>query len=107
MLTIRSINSPSKGTMRILQRKIRDEVVKEYLEQNPVNSLGLIQGQLAEIIIAGDIAEKASSVQIAEIAGVCPQHVILIGVFGDNAAVSEALNAVEKWDNDPNKQKRK
>lgn len=97
MILIKSINSPSKGIMRILLRKIKDDIVKEYLQKGIVNSLGLIQGQLAEIIIAGDIAEKAANVEIAEISGVCPQHIMMIGVFGDNAAVSEALKAVEIW----------
>lgn len=97
MIVIESINNPSKGIMRILLRKIKDDIVKDYLQKGTVNSLGLIQGQLAEIIIAGDIAEKAANVEIAEISGICPQHITMVGVFGDNAGVSEALKAVEIW----------
>jgi ethanolamine utilization microcompartment shell protein EutS len=97
MLTIKTINSPSKGTVNIISRKIHDESIKSKLEDGTYNSLGLIQGPLAEIIVAGDIAEKASNVEITEIPGVCPQHITMIGVFGDTAAVSEALKAVEKW----------
>jgi ethanolamine utilization microcompartment shell protein EutS len=96
MLTIKTINSPSRGTINIILRKIHDESIKSRLEDGAYNSLGLIQGPLAEIIVAGDIAEKASNVDIAEIPGVCPQHITMIGVFGDTAAVSEALKAVNK-----------
>ncbi|MEW9123703.1 MAG: BMC domain-containing protein [Thermotaleaceae bacterium] len=97
MVAIRKINSPSKGILRMLSRRINDEKAKEILQKSIVNSLGLIQGQLSEIIVAGDIAEKASNVEIAEISGICPQHITMIGVFGDTGAVSEALKAVEEW----------
>jgi ethanolamine utilization microcompartment shell protein EutS len=96
MLTIKTINSPSRGTINIILRKIHDESIKSKLENGTYNSLGLIQGPLAEIIVSGDIAEKASNVDIAEIPGVCPQHITMIGVFGDTAAVFEALKAVKK-----------
>lgn len=72
--------------------------VKERLQTGKINALGLVQGQLAEMVMAGDVAEKASNVEIAEISGVCPQHISMIGIFGDTAAVTEALNAIEKWE---------
>lgn len=97
MLNIKIINNPSKGTIRLLLRKIGDEQVKEYLNSGSVNSLGLIQGQLAEIVAAADIAEKASSVQVAEIAGSCPQHITMIGVFGETSSVGESIKAVQSW----------
>ncbi len=96
MLTIRTINSPSKGTVNILSRKIHEDCIKNKLDNGIYNALGLIQGPLAEIIVAGDVAEKASNVDMTEIQGVCPQHITMIGVFGDTAAVSEALKAVAK-----------
>ena len=98
MLLIHTINSPSDGTMRILSRKIQYSRMKEELERGNVNSVGLIQGQLSEIIVAGDIAQKASNVEIVEITGMCPQHVSMIAVFGDTSSVLEALNAVHTWE---------
>ena len=100
MLLIKCINSPSKGTTNILLRKVNDDYVKEKLKKGEFNAVGLIQGQLTDIIVAGDIAEKASNVEISEITGICPQHITMIGVFGDTSAVSEALKAVEDWSND-------
>jgi len=96
MLTIKTINSPSRGTINIILRKIQEESIKSKLDKGTYNSLGLVQGPLAEIIVAGDIAEKASNVDVAEIQGVCPQHIAMIGVFGDTAAVSEALKEAGK-----------
>lgn len=62
-----------------------------------MNALGLVQGQLADIYTAGDIAEKAANVWIAEVTGMCPQHMSMICVFGDVAEVAEALKAVNGW----------
>lgn len=106
MLNIKIINNPSKGTIRLLLRKISDEQVKEYLNNGTVNSLGLIQGQLAEIVAATDIAEKASSVQIAEITGSCPQHITMIGVFGETSSVEESIKAVQNWSESTTKNKK-
>ena len=47
--------------------------------------------------MAGDIAQKAASVSIAEVTGMCPQHMSMICVFGDVAEVAEALKAVNAW----------
>lgn len=96
-MMIQTINSPSKGTLRLLFRKIYDDQVKGNLQKSTINSIGLIQGQLAEIITAGDVAEKASNVEVAEIVGTCPQHISLIGVFGETSAVLEAIRAVQNW----------
>lgn len=97
MLTIKAIHTPSKGTVKILSRRIMDDDVKEKLNHGKITSIGFIQGSMALIILAGDIAEKTSNVDIAEIVGNCPQHVVVMGVFGDTSSVSEALKAVEKW----------
>jgi len=97
MLNIRTINSPSAGILKILSRKTADTRLREDSGKGLVNALGLIQGQLADIYMAGDIAEKAANVGIAEITGMCPQHMSMICVFGDVAEVAEALKAVNGW----------
>jgi ethanolamine utilization microcompartment shell protein EutS len=98
MLTIKVINTPSKGIIQVLCRRVADEIVKEKLKKGVYTSLGLIQGPLAAMITAGDLAEKTSNVEIAEIIGNCPQHITVLGVFGDTSSVSEALKAVEIWE---------
>lgn len=98
MLAVEIINSPSKGVVAILLHKINDECIKEKLKNGVVNSIGLIQGRLVDIIAAGNIAEKASDVDIAEISGICPQHISMIGIFGDTASVAEALKSIDLWE---------
>ena len=61
-------------------------------------SVGLLQGSVSDVIMAADIAEKASDVEISEINGNCPQHITMIGMFGDVAAVNEAINAIRIWE---------
>ena len=98
MLTIKTLNSPSKGTMRILTRKVCDDQIKEMLQVGKVKAIGLVQGSVADVIMASDVAEKASNVEVSEINGNCPQHITMIGIFGDVAAVTEALNAIHIWE---------
>lgn len=98
MLTVKILNSPSKGTMRILQRKVCDEQIKEMLQDEKVRAIGLVQGSVADVIMAADVAEKTSNVEISEINGNCPQHITMIGIFGDITAVNEAINAIKTWE---------
>jgi len=93
MVKIRFIKSPSPGTMAILSRR-RTGKVNEI--DNP-GAVGLIQGALADMIAAADVAEKAAQIDVEEIRGVCPQHVTLIGIFGDIAAVAASLKAVNEY----------
>jgi microcompartment protein CcmL/EutN len=58
--------------------------------------VGLVQGQLAEMLMAADIAEKAAQVAVEEVRGICPQHITMIAVFGDIAAVEAALKAIQQ-----------
>lgn len=96
------INSPSKGTIRLLSRKVSDSIVKDLLSKENINAVGLVQGQVEEIILAADIAEKASSVEVAEIHGSCPQHITVLGIFGDTSSVKTAITAVIKWQKERN-----
>jgi microcompartment protein CcmL/EutN len=68
------------------------------LHTEKVTAIGLVQGSVADVIIAADVAEKASNVEVSEINGNCPQHITMIGIFGDVAAVTEALNAIHTWE---------
>lgn len=59
------------------------------------DAIGLVQGKLIDMIYAADIAEKAVGVTVEDIRGTCPQHMILIGIFGDTASVEAALNEIK------------
>jgi len=90
---IQFIKSPSPGTMAILARR---RTGTGPSAPTP-GAVGLVQGALADMITAADIAEKAAQVEVEEIRGICPQHVTLIGIFGDIAAVDAALKAVREF----------
>ena len=98
MLKIQFIKRPTPSTLKMLFR--RSGTLKN---QNPETSyceaVGLVQGPLADIIAAGDVAEKTSGVIVEEIQGICPQHFTMIALFGDTSAVAVALIAIgEKID---------
>ncbi len=94
-VTLRLVKRPSRGFWAILEgRRIDGHYFEKY--QQPTDAVGLIQGPVAAILAASDIAEKAAAVQVAEIRGVCPTHMTLIAVYGDTSAVEAALNAVSE-----------
>ena len=90
---IQFIKSPSPGTMAILARR---RTGNPDAHPKP-GAVGLVQGALADMITAADVAEKAAQVEVEEIRGVCPQHVTLIGIFGEIADVDAALKAVAQF----------
>lgn len=95
MLLCEVINSPSKGTVGILKRKVHEKEIRSLVEETRVEAVGLIQGQLAQIVLASDIAAKGADVLVSEIYGSCPQHITMIALFGTTSAVKAAMNAVK------------
>jgi ethanolamine utilization microcompartment shell protein EutL len=95
MLLCEIINSPSRGTVAILKRKALDKAIRSLPDAARVEAVGLIQGQLAQIVVASDIASKAADVLVSEISGSCPQHITMIALFGSVSAVKVAINAVK------------
>ncbi|HWT74841.1 MAG TPA: BMC domain-containing protein [Mobilitalea sp.] len=87
-MEIRMIKSPSEGTMDILMRRISKDI---SMRSERIGAVGLVQGKMIEMICAADIAEKAVGVTVVDVKGSCPQNMILIAIFGDTAAVEEAL----------------
>lgn len=92
-MKIEFIKSPSPGTMAILARRSTGQ--PDVVPKTP-GAVGLVQGALAEMITAADIAEKEAAVQVEEIRGVCPQHITMIAIYGDIAAVDCAITAIKE-----------
>lgn len=91
-MDFRIIKSPSQSTKDILKRRMGGNC-KTDLDSN--DAIGLVQGKLIDMIYAADIAEKAAGVTVEDIRGTCPQHMILLGIFGDTASVESALNEIK------------
>lgn len=95
MLKIQFIKRPTQSTLKMLFRR-SGSMRNQDPETSYVEAVGLVQGPLADIIAAGDIAEKTSGVIVEEIQGICPQHFTMIALFGDTSAVAVALIAIEE-----------
>jgi len=96
MLSFTIINRPSKSVMTLLKNRIHDKGIKDWLTDGKIEAVGLIQGALGSIIAAMDVAEKTSDVEVAEINGTCPQHIVLIAIMGDTASVNASMEAVKQ-----------
>ena len=87
------IKSPSPGTLEILMR--RKGTPGKDLPEYGVDAVGLVQGRLIEMVVASDIAEKASGVTVEDIKGSCPQNMIMLAIFGDTASVENAMEEIK------------
>ena len=88
----RIIKSPSEGTKDILRRRMGTNCKTDI---NGYDAVGLVQGKLIDMIYASDIAEKAVGVTVEDIKGSCPQHMILIALFGDTSSVESAISEIK------------
>jgi len=89
----RIIKSPSQSTKDILIRRIGGNC---KIKLDGVDAIGLVQGKLSiDMIYATDIAEKSAGVTVEDIKGTCPQHMVLIGIFGDTSSVESAINEIK------------
>jgi len=92
-MEFRIIKSPTMGTIDILMRRMNTGVNKNTI---CVDSVGLVQGKMIEMIYAADIAEKAVGVTVEDIRGSCPQNMIMIAIFGDTASVESAIQEIKR-----------
>jgi len=93
-MEIRIIKSPSPGTIDILLRRRGGSSRKQF--PHGADAVGLIQGRMIEMIVAADIAEKATGVTVEDIKGSCPQNMILLAILGDTASVEEAVRKIRE-----------
>lgn len=92
-MNLRIIKSPSEGTVEMIKRRIALSGQKPVEEH--VDAIGLVQGQMIDMLCASDIAEKAVGVHVYDVRGVCPQHMTLLALFGDTASVADALQEID------------
>jgi hypothetical protein len=97
--SIRFISHPSSGVKSMLAQRLGPHGKKIFAEDGfEFSAVGLIQGKLVDMIHAADIAEKAATVDVFDLRGLCPQHITMIGIFGDMSAVKASLDAVKNDD---------
>lgn len=87
----RIIKAPTEGTCSVLQRRIDPQM---KLKVSDFEAIGLMQGKLCDMIVACDMAEKASGVYAVDVRGSCPQNLIMIAILGDTASVEAAMESI-------------
>ena len=95
--SVRIISHPSPGVFEFLRQRVGAVGKKIFTEAEvPFTAVGLIQGKVVDMIAAADVAEKAADVRVFDLKGICPQHITMIGIFGDIAEVKASIEAVEQ-----------
>jgi len=65
---------------------------RELLAQRAWDTVALVEASVADLFYFADEAAKKSSVLALELHGNCPQHIGLLAIFGERAAVESALD---------------
>ncbi len=98
--SIQLISQPAPGVFEFLRQRVGAVGKKVFAEAEvPFTAVGLIQGRLVDMIAAADVAEKAADVRVFDLRGLCPQHITMIGIFGDIADVKASIAAIEQAEN--------
>ncbi len=99
-VNVRIISHPSPGVFELVRQRLGTSGKKVFAEAEvPFTAVGLVQGKLVDMIAAADIAEKAANVRVFDLRGLCPQHITMIGIFGDLADVEAGVSAIEESEN--------
>lgn len=94
---IQFISHPSPGVVHLLSQRIGAAGKKSLADDDfKFSAVALLQGRVVDMIAAMDIAEKAADVRTYDLKGICPQHITMIGIFGDVAAVKASIQAIEE-----------
>jgi hypothetical protein len=95
--TTQIISHPSPGVFEFLRQRVGAVGKKVFAEAEiPFTAVGLIQGKVVDMIAAADVAEKAADVRVFDLKGICPQHITMIGIFGDIADVEASIAAIDQ-----------
>ena len=96
-LSTQIISHPAPGVYEFLRQRVGAVGKKIFAEAEvPFTAVGLVQGKVLDMIAAADVAEKAADVRVFDLKGICPQHITMIGIFGDIADVEASIEAIEE-----------
>ena len=93
----RIINAPTAETLAMLKRRMPSES-RNRLESIRIDAIGLIMLPVPDLYFYADLASKSAHVAVSEIFGSCPQHITTLALFGEIAAVNEAMRIIEDDD---------
>ncbi|ATA21561.1 BMC domain-containing protein [Gibbsiella quercinecans] len=93
----RIINAPAPEVLAMLKRRMPGEF-RSRLDLIRIDAIGLIMLPVPDLYFYADMASKSAHVVVSEIFGSCPQHVTTLAIFGEVAAVNEAMRTIEDDD---------
>lgn len=83
----------------MLKRRMPGEF-RSRLDLIRIDAIGLLILPVPDLYFYADVASKSANVVVSEIFGSCPQHITtLYFIFGEVAAVHEAMRIIEEDDN--------
>lgn len=95
-MKIEIIQGPSKTFLKMLMNSI-SAAHRDPLQSRQWGAVGLVQATLIELYFSADLAEKASDVQTVLVSGNCPQHIQMLAVLGNQAAVKTAIDKIQSY----------
>lgn len=90
----RIINAPTPDTLTMITRRMPSES-RNRLDTVRIDAIGLIMLPVPDLYFYADRASKSAHVVVSEIFGSCPQHITTLAIFGEVAAVNEAMQVIE------------
>ena len=94
----RIINAPTPDILAMLKRRMPGEF-RSRLDLIRIDAIGLLILPVPDLYFYADVASKSANVVVSEIFGSCPQHITTLAIFGEVAAVHEAMRIIEEADN--------
>ncbi len=90
----RIINAPTPDIVAMLKRRMPGEF-RSRLDLLRIDAIGLLMVPVPDLYFYADLASKSANVVVSEIFGSCPQHITTLAIFGEVAAVNEAMRMIE------------
>lgn len=95
-MKIEIINGPTEAFQKMLMNSV-SPLYRDAIQPMQWGAVGLIQARLIEIYFSADLAEKASDVKTALVSGNCPQHIQMLAILGNPAAVKAAIDKIQNY----------
>jgi ethanolamine utilization microcompartment shell protein EutL len=94
----RIINAPGSDIVAMIKRRMPGEF-RSRLDLIRIDAIGMIMLPVPDLYFYADAASKSANVVVSEIFGSCPQHITTLAIFGEVAAVNEAMRIIEDDNN--------
>ncbi len=95
-MKIEIINGPTRAFLEMLTNSI-GPMHRDTIQTTQWGAVALVQAMLVELYFSADLAEKASDVKTVLVSGSCPQHIQMLAILGNPAAVNTAIDKIKNY----------